>query len=249
MDNHSQDAAVFERVGRMSDVLLRDPSIPEYEGVVTLDAPQDPDFAAFLRWWEDATRTRPLPSRADFDPTQHRRLLPHIFIMEVVPPPDYYVQRLVGSTVESFYGTRLGGQALRQSFPGDGADRLTRLYDAIRAARKPCFRTGLTYWWAQKSYRRFESCFFPLSPDGVEVNMIIGGIKFFTAEVLDYPGTRARFGDALKTMAPGRGDIRPGAGLAPARGDCADAARKSGRAATSRPPRSPRRAGRKRPAA
>lgn len=33
----------------MNDVLLRDPSIPQYEGVVTLDAPKDPDFAAFLR--------------------------------------------------------------------------------------------------------------------------------------------------------------------------------------------------------
>ena len=228
----------------MNDVPQWDPSIPQYDGVVTLQAPRDPDFQAFLRWWEDVTRGRPLPSRADFDPTQHRRLLPHIFIMEVVPPPDYYVQRLVGSTVESFYGTRLGGQALRQSFPGDGADRLTRLYDAIRASRKPCFRTGYTYWWAQKSYRRFESCFFPLSPDGVEVNMIIGGIKFFTAEVLDYPVTRA-----LKTMAPGRGDIRPGAGLAPARGDCADAARKSRRAAISRSPQPPRRARGRRPAA
>ncbi|MGE5201761.1 MAG: PAS domain-containing protein [Acidobacteriota bacterium] len=233
----------------MSDVLLRDPSIPQYEGVVTLGAPRDPDFAAFLRWWEDATRTRPLPSRADFDPTQHKRLLPHIFIMEAVPAPDYYVQRLVGSTVEAFYGTRLGGQALRQSFGGDGADRLTRLYDAIRASRKPCFRTGYTYWWARKSYRRFESCFFPLSPDGLNVNMIIGGIKFFTAEVLDYPGPRARLGHGPETMAPGRGDIRPGAGLAPARGDCADAARNSRCAAISRPPGPPRRARPRRPAA
>jgi len=225
----------------MSDGPQKASGIPAYDGVLTLEAPRDPDFKAFLRWWEAATRARALPSRADFDPVQHRRLLPHIFIMEAVPPPDHYVQRLVGSTVEAFYGVRLGGQSLRQSFPGEGADRLTRLYDAIRAGRKPCFRAGLTYWWAQKNYRRFEGCFFPLSPDGLEVNMIIGAIKFFGADALERPGPRGKsaLAEALETMAPGRGDIRPGARSAPARGDCADAGREIRRAATSRAPRVP----------
>jgi hypothetical protein len=226
----------------MSDSSQRDFGIPVYDGVVMLDAPRDPDFKAFLRWWEETTRTRALPSRADFDPAKHRRLLPHVFIMEKQPAPGRYVQRLVGSTVESFYGMRLGGQSLQQSFPGEGADRLARLYDAIGAHRKPCFRMGPTYWYAQKSYRRYEACFFPLSPDGAEVNMIIGAIKFFGAEVLRPPSSRVKspLEEALETMAPGRGDIRPGAGSAPARGDCADTVRELRPAATWRTPRLPR---------
>jgi len=226
----------------MSDSSHKGSGIPVYDGVVMLDAPRDPDFKSFLRWWEEATRRRPIPSRADFDPAKHRRLLPHVFLMEKAPPPDFYVQRLVGSTVEAFYGMRLGGRALRESFPGEGAERLVRLYDAIGASRRPCFRTGQTYWFARKSHRRYEACFFPLSPDGAEVDMIIGAIKFFEGEALRPRSSRAKspLEEALETMAPGRGDIRPGAGSAPARGDCADTARGLRPAATSRAPRPPR---------
>lgn len=142
-----------------------------------IDAPHRPHLRALYDYWDRLRGGHGMPRRADFDPVQIPRLLPYLVLYGVEPDGGYTI-RLVGEEIVGFVGRNAAGHPAGSALPAPAAVILTSILNAVVAERAPKFRLGKAHWQPDKSYREFEACFLPLSPDGEQVEIIICGIGF-----------------------------------------------------------------------
>jgi hypothetical protein len=142
-----------------------------------IDEPRDPDLYALWEYWNAARGDRAMPHRADIDPAQIPKLLPHVIMYTVMPDGGYTI-RLVGEEIVSFVGRNATGSKAGAAMPARAAEILHRVLDEVATERLPKFRAGKAHWQPDRSYRDFEACFLPLSADGETVNIILCGIAF-----------------------------------------------------------------------
>jgi hypothetical protein len=148
-------------------------------GAKSLDAPNDPDIAFLFALWQKKCGKRTMPSRADFDPAEFRRLLPYIFLIDVEADDGAFRTRLVGDEIVRFLGhTPPKGKSPMASFTPEGWGGFRIILEHVVKSRTPIFRAGRAYWSIERSYKKFEACVLPLSTDDTAVNMIIGAVKF-----------------------------------------------------------------------
>lgn len=151
------------------------------EAAQDIPAPQDPVLLRILEYWQGKRGGRAMPRRADMDPPiELRGLASHIMLYDVLAPGQYRV-RLVGQAIVEFSGYDATGKPAGASMPPRGAEITIGILDSVAASRAPRFRTGLAHWHRDKSYRKFEACFLPLSSDGERVDIILAGVTFDTA--------------------------------------------------------------------
>jgi hypothetical protein len=154
--------------------------MPETEGAVAeasyIDAPRDSRMKALYDYWGGLRRGRAMPSRADVDPTMIPTLLPHVIMYDVTN--GEYTVRLVGEEVVNFVGSNRTGCAAGTGMPLRAAEMIIKILDAVTRERAPKFRAGKAHWHLDKNYRDFEACFLPLSTDGENVNIVLGGVSF-----------------------------------------------------------------------
>lgn len=143
-----------------------------------IDAPRDPHIQALFGYWDAVRGDRAMPSRQDIDPTAIPKLLPWVFMYNVLADGSGYTIRLAGDELSAFVGSNPIGQPAGSTMTPRGAEVLFKVLDAVRTERVPKFRAGKAYWQPDRTYRDFEGCFLPLSPDGQTVNIIFGGVKF-----------------------------------------------------------------------
>jgi hypothetical protein len=163
--------STYERGSTVSD-LNRPVTEPLF-----IDQPRDPKLRTLLEYWNGARGTRTMPRRADIDPTEIPRLLPHIVMYTVMPEGGYTI-RLVGESIVTFVGVNASGRAAGSTMPPQASEILHKVLDRVVAERAPVFRAGKAHWRPDKSYRDFEACFLPLSADGEHVDIILCGITF-----------------------------------------------------------------------
>jgi hypothetical protein len=144
---------------------------------VFIDAPRDADLRTLYEYWDTVRGDRPMPRRADIDPSEIPRLLPYVIMHNALPGGGGYTIRLVGEEVVRLNGSNGTGRQAGSIMTPHGAEIMTRILDAVAAERAPKFRAGRVYWHPDKTYRDFEARFLPLSPDGETVNIILGGVK------------------------------------------------------------------------
>lgn len=138
------------------------------------DAPS-PEIAAFMAHWE-SLRPAPdlLPGRQHFDPMRIPRLLPHIWMVDVLPgPPRRYRVRLVGGAlVEAGFFARPGDFADDPRLspnPADVAASLDRIVETGRGE----WRRGQSLIAHTKYIDSIERAAMPLAQDGRTVDIII----------------------------------------------------------------------------
>jgi hypothetical protein len=149
-------------------------------GASDIAAPVDPILVRLFSYWESKRGARLMPSRADIDPTELRGLIYHVMIYDVVEPGRLYRIRLVGQAIVDFVGVNNTGKFATESMPPDAAKRMIEILTSVVTNRSPRFRAGYAYWHRDKSFRKFEACFLPLSPDNQTVNKILAGNVFAT---------------------------------------------------------------------
>ncbi|MGO8919618.1 MAG: PAS domain-containing protein [Stellaceae bacterium] len=147
-------------------------------GANDLAAPADPILVRLFNYWESKRAGRLMPSRADINPTELRGLVNHVMLYDVVEPGSLFRIRLVGQAIVDFVGVNHTGKMTTETLPPDAAKRLVEILTSVVTNRSPRFRAGYAYWHVAKSFRKFEACFLPLSPDGQTVDKIIGGHTF-----------------------------------------------------------------------
>jgi hypothetical protein len=145
-----------------------------------IPAPQDPALVRILEYWESKRAGRTMPSRTDMDPpVELRALASNVILYDVLGPGQYRV-RLVGQTIVEFTGYDATGKAAAAAMPPKAAKITIEILDHVVAHRAPRFRAGFAHWHRDKSYRKFEACFLPLSPDDRIVDIILAGVTFDT---------------------------------------------------------------------
>ncbi len=75
-----------------------------------------PDVRLVLDYWQQKCAGRLMPSRADIDPSELRRFLPHITLVDVVADERRFVYRLVGTSEVELRGYDPTGRPVAEAY-------------------------------------------------------------------------------------------------------------------------------------
>ena len=75
-----------------------------------------PDVRLVLDYWQEKCAGRLMPARADIDPGDLRRFLPHITLVDVVDDPRRFVYRLVGTSEVELRGFDPTGKSVADAY-------------------------------------------------------------------------------------------------------------------------------------
>jgi hypothetical protein len=113
-----------------------------------------------------------MPQRADLDPIDIPKLLPHVMLIEV--HGDRYRYRLVGTANAQEHGMNATGRYLDEVLPGpEYKAHVLRLYDECVRERRPLYSESLFLSVSGGGIERHTKVLFmPLSQDGRTVNLV-----------------------------------------------------------------------------
>lgn len=122
---------------------------------------------------------RAFPSRADIDPIEIGSLLPHVFLIDVLPGsqpglPDFRF-RLTGTTVDEIHGQSLTGRSPADIRTPEIALAAERQCRRVIQSRAPCC-DHVILLARDDSFWHFERLMLPLSGDGSRIDMLLCGI-------------------------------------------------------------------------
>jgi len=129
-------------------------------------------------YWKSKLAGRPMPRRADIDPTEIPALLAHIALVSVEYEPLRFYFRLIGTHITDAVGRDSTGRYFEEVYEGKMLGDVTQLYSVAVQSKRPA-RHFSTAVYAGKDYRHYESVHLPLSDDGETVNIILAGLQFF----------------------------------------------------------------------
>lgn len=140
--------------------------------------PRAPELRALLAYWQSKCGADGrLPSRRQIDPVELRSLLPHVYLIDVLPDEVFRV-RLLGEVHVAVYGSGLIGRTIDEIFPPVHAAEFKKLYTAVLRRRGPVVNGGQVFWWRNKEWLPFEGLHMPLAGDGRNIDMIFAGGVF-----------------------------------------------------------------------
>jgi hypothetical protein len=158
---------------------------------------RDEVLSGVLAYWRGKLRGRAMPRRADIDPAEIPRLLPHLQLVERVD--GRYRYRLAGTAIVAAYGSELTGKFVDQIIPPARRPIAQRHYTMVYETKRPLFMRN-KYTTTRAVDIVASRVILPLSGDGSEVSMVVMAQTFeYGAEL------RPLFGDAR--LAPYKGVI------------------------------------------
>jgi hypothetical protein len=158
-------------------VLSPDQDRPELpaDAQVGVLAGAPPDLLEMYAYWQHKRGPRPMPSRADIEPVEIKRLLPGMLLVDVRPSPDRphdFVYRLVGTREVEMRGHDPTGKRVAEAYYGKSADVVTACYRRVAEAGQP-FLDEDCYHLPGQEWSPSASIYLPLSNDGTRVNMVL----------------------------------------------------------------------------
>jgi hypothetical protein len=124
-------------------------------------------------YWLAKRGVRNMPSRADVDPIELKRVLPHVMLVDVLGPRRYRL-RLVGTKCVAAHGTDATGKTLDEALKDDQyRAHVVGLYDQCAEERRPLYSESLFFQLGDAVDRHVKVIFLPLSNDGATVNMVL----------------------------------------------------------------------------
>jgi hypothetical protein len=138
---------------------------------------------ALFAYWDARRGGRAMPARADIDPADMKKLLPHLILIDVVADERRYVYRLVGTREVEMRGADPTGKAVRDAFYAESAEETMIYLNRCVQTAKPVLYRG-TYRPSSTRTQQEDTIFLPLSKDGETVDMILiyGHIQWFKDE-------------------------------------------------------------------
>ena len=149
--------------------------------VLKPSAIHNPRVASFYRHWLNIRNGRPMPGRADVDPTDFPYALGNAFIVQVDhrnPLPRFRF-RLAGTLMVEVHKQELGGMWLEDVFEDFGPDsKINGDYFRVVTTRQPAYYAG------KPSIRldhqdRIERLLMPLSENSTRVDMILAMVVYY----------------------------------------------------------------------
>jgi hypothetical protein len=129
-------------------------------------------------YWRQKAAGRPMPRRADVDPTEIPLLLPHVMLVDVVPSGRYRY-RLIGTENAREHGINATGCFLDEVLPGPEYQvHVLALYDECVRQRRALYSECVFLSVRHGPERHTKVLFLPLSDDGAHVNIVLVGQVF-----------------------------------------------------------------------
>ncbi len=132
-----------------------------------------PIIAESYAYWQRKRGDRPMPARADLDPSEMKRILPHVMLVDVLGPGRYRY-RLVGTSCVVAHGIDATGLTLDAALKDyEYRDHVVGLYDQCVSERWPVYPESLFFYESGSEVERdVKVLFMPLSTDGTVVDMV-----------------------------------------------------------------------------
>lgn len=137
------------------------------------------ELRQLLDYWRRIADGKPLPSRADLEPTDIPALLPYIALIDVEDAPRRFRWRLIGTHLTRALGYDNTGQYFDEAYSGQALLDLMDIYEQVVQTGEPIRHYGQPTF-ADKVYAEYESTHLPLSANGESVDMILVGLVFLT---------------------------------------------------------------------
>ncbi|MSP50637.1 MAG: PAS domain-containing protein [Alphaproteobacteria bacterium] len=138
-----------------------------------------PNLVRLYRHWESMRGSRPIPSRADFDPLALPDLLGHLILIDVLREPLRFRYRLVGSRLTERVGRDMTGRFFDDLPEPAYRQRLLAWHGGVVEEKVP--RAGMTTRRLLERWEPYEILTLPLSADGTDVDMTLTGLYYRNA--------------------------------------------------------------------
>jgi hypothetical protein len=126
-----------------------------------------------FRYWRGKAAGRPMPRRADIDPTEIPKLLPEVMLVDVLAERRYRY-RLIGTENVRAHGLNATGRYLDEVLPGAYKAHVLGLYDECVRERRALYSECLFLSAARRAGERHtKMLLLPLSEDGATVNIVL----------------------------------------------------------------------------
>ncbi|MDJ0949777.1 MAG: PAS domain-containing protein [Alphaproteobacteria bacterium] len=134
----------------------------------------NPKVAELYGYWSLMRNGRAMPARDDIDPVAISGLLPDVFLVDVERNPMRFRFRLVGTEIVARYGEEITGRALDELDLGGKTADIARKYRGIVERQAPSY--GVQEIRKRDGrWLRYERLLLPLSRNGIDVDMALGG--------------------------------------------------------------------------
>ena len=140
--------------------------------------PSSPWLQALYDLWLTKGNGR-IPRRGDIDPMLEcdPRLLPQLFLLDVLRDPLDFRYRVIGTAIVAVEGRDNTGRRLGECGFGRYETMLRTVYEKVVAERAPLGVTG-TMLWRGTDPLEVEAVHLPLTTQGRSVDMILGAALF-----------------------------------------------------------------------
>ncbi|WP_420547942.1 PAS domain-containing protein [Curvivirga sp.] len=136
---------------------------------------KEPELIALYEYWCEIKGERLAPSRSDFHPMDIPKLLPHIFLYDVLKDYPDYRMRLFGSALVEALGRDVTGMTFDEIY--GGTNDLKRDYDEVVLSLEPSYSEGDANW-INTSYLTYHRLLLPMSSDGIRADKLLGMTLF-----------------------------------------------------------------------
>ena len=139
--------------------------------------PRHVHLKRLLAYWLEKKGDRLAPARAEIDPAEIKPLLPYVGIVDIERSPLRFRYRLAGSDVARGYGEDITGRYLDEIDLNSHQHQIMQEYARTAECAEPTCST----WEYQRNdgrHLRYERIVLPLSSDGKQVDMLLGGCVF-----------------------------------------------------------------------
>lgn len=135
---------------------------------------------ALMDYWQGICRPGGLPSRSDLDPVEIPQLLGNVFLVDVERQPMRFRMRLAGSEIDRVFGRSFTGRFLDDFHTGYFERDALSDYAQVVFCKQPSF-TERCVAGAGGQWIHYRRLLLPLSTDGWQVDMLLGGVDFAEA--------------------------------------------------------------------
>lgn len=131
-----------------------------------------PKAVALYQYWNARRGNRPMPGRADIDPSEMRQWLPGIMLVDVNPDGRHFTYRLVGTRIVDLLGVNPTGRPVETGWPEDEVQVLLDGYRQVVDTRKPLFCQQVRGWLDDQEPSAW-AIRLPLSSNETDVDMVL----------------------------------------------------------------------------
>jgi len=156
------------------------PTTTRFDAPTVASPITDARLQGALDYWRRQSDGKAMARRADVDPTDIPKLLPHVMLVEVLPSGRYRY-RLIGTENAEAHGMNATGRYLDEVLPGpEYKAHVLGLYDECVRARRALYSECLFISPQLRAPERHTKVLFlPLSEDGETVNQVFVVQVFF----------------------------------------------------------------------